>query len=400
MTAAPAVNFNRACPVCGGLGGENLSPLNFAVYDGSPLSGAFDLVACRDCGLTFYDLAEGPETVEAYYRFNAYYATSSTPGAGGQSPEDLVHQRDIVARLAPFAPPAAFTRTVCDLGCGRGGLLEELRRAGYRSLLGVDLLPESVSAVKSRGLPAAEGSAAAPPLAGLEPGLLIYSHVLEHLWDPAGALAEARRHLEAQGLIYVEVPDASTYEADIPFQQLYLEHLNHFDPAALAALLSRAGFAPLALARGRFPLPGGRSIGIIWAVARPASTPAPAVFPAGEARAALPDYLAASRAHPALALIAELAENKKPLQIWGLSQMTMLLMGSSPLARANVHGFIDRDPFKLSRTVRGLPVRPPESLTVGQSGDDVLLTVWGQAEPMRRQLSAQGFAGRVWSLSD
>lgn len=156
--------------------------------------------------------------------------------------------------------------------------------------------------VRADGLSALEGSALRLPSERPAPGLMIYSHVFEHLLAPAGALAEARRRLAPAGLVYIEVPDASRYDSAVPWRALYQEHLGHFDPASLECLLLRAGFEIRALERGEFPLPDGRSEGVIWAVAGPKteeSSPSRSPQQAqGQGVAALRLYLDDCSRHP------------------------------------------------------------------------------------------------------
>jgi SAM-dependent methyltransferase len=71
-------------------------------------------------------------------------------------------------------------------------------------------------------------------------------HVLEHLPDPAAALAEARRVLQADGLLVIEVPNLGSltfrlcrerwWPLDVP------RHLLHFTPQTLGRLLDAGGF--------------------------------------------------------------------------------------------------------------------------------------------------------------
>lgn len=442
MSAQPSI---RPCPVCGSLEGQGLARLEFAVFDDETLPARLELAACRDCGHSFYDGPLDQALVDEHYRRNRYLAASLTPGAGGDSEPDRRHQQQIIERLRPYLAPD-FDQPVYDVGCGRGGLLKALAEAGFQRAMGLELLPEAVALIRSRGLRALEGSALSLPASGPAPGLVIYSHVFEHLAAPAEALAEARGRLAPGGLVYIEVPDASRYEADIPWRVLYQEHLSHFAPADLETLLHRAGFEILALERGRFPLAGGRSEGVVWALARPGpewgslppsgnlnlsqedlrfnappnkdmagvvrpgtgpyrrqsserALPCPLRHDRGQAAEALRAYLQACREHPLAARLAALADSGRPLKVWGLSQMTLLLLGSSPLGRADLRGFIDSDPSKRNRRLWGRAVEGPETLAGDSSGADVLLAAWGREDEMLNTLQNLGFRGRVHRLS-
>ncbi|UQZ91328.1 hypothetical protein C4J81_18700 (plasmid) [Deltaproteobacteria bacterium Smac51] len=433
----PQYFFGRPCPVCGSAGGRALGRLSFAVFDQSPLDGDFTLAACPACGLAFYDFAAGDDSFSHYYCRNDYYSTTASPGSGGDSEFDRQHQHGIIERLAPWLTSAG-PAPIMEIGCGCGGLLSALRDKGFINLYGVDLSPSSIAATLAGGLTAAVGPAEALPFPGLAPRLLIYSHVFEHLPAPLAALAEARRRLAPGGAVYIEVPDAENYGGGgAPFQDFYLEHVSHFSQTSLAALLTSAGFGIMALSRADFHLPGGRVQKVIWAVAAPTdytdnthfkhntiitqntdtatNVPytlnthypynthntylAPVTLSAPETVfEALGRYLQWSRNHPAILRLERLAEEQRPVFIWGLSQLIMFLLGSTPLGRCNLRGFIDRDPFKQTRRLLGRAVLPPESLAEAAPGDLVLLAAWGQEEAQRQYLSQIGFQGRAENL--
>src|SRR5262249_16319991 len=64
-------------------------------------------------------------------------------------------------------------------------------------------------------------------------------HALEHMPDPLGALRDAAGLLNADGRLFVEIPNA----AISPFDLLVADHLLHFSPDHLGYLASRAGLS-------------------------------------------------------------------------------------------------------------------------------------------------------------
>jgi SAM-dependent methyltransferase len=400
--AGDTAKYERPCPVCGAGAGLRLGRLKFAAFDDSPLNGAFDLAACPGCGLVFYDAALDPEAVANYYRVGRRYITAAGAGVGGDDPADLKHQAEIANFLSAGIPPEY---PVFDVGCGRGGLLKALRRAGFRNLRGVDLSPEMTADIEKRlGIPAAPAPADRLPFPDTAPGLLIYSHVLEHAAEPGAPLREAARRLAPGGRVFIEVPDASAYPLDIPYQEFYLEHLNHFDAASLSRLLAETGFQALEMDSAVFALPAGRRLPVLRALAGRAgdNEEASVPKPGGGSSAAehIPRYLAWSAGHPALGGLAKLAYSGRPLWVWGLSQLTMLLLGGPALARAEIAGLIDRDPSKIGRLLGGRSVAGPEVLAGRPSNEALLLAAWGREASMRSALAGLGFPGPVFSISE
>jgi len=96
---------------------------------------------------------------------------------------------------------------VVDLGCGRGGVLEQLGPAADRPL-GLD--PDLRSLVEHRlpDLPRAVASADAIPLPAASVDLALSSWVLEHLPDPARTFREVARILRPGGAFVFVAPSA------------------------------------------------------------------------------------------------------------------------------------------------------------------------------------------------
>lgn len=131
------------------------------------------------------------------------------------------HYRERYAAMRPGWQPAtaryeALIRErlrpgdrVVDVGCGRGGVLEQLGEA-VSCPLGLD--PDHLSLVEHR-LPAlarAVAAASALPLPAASAELVISSWVLEHLPDPARSFAEVARVLKPGGAFIFLTPGAAS----------------------------------------------------------------------------------------------------------------------------------------------------------------------------------------------
>lgn len=118
----------------------------------------------------------------------------------GWQPASQVYQDVVAAHLTPAA-------RVLDLGCGRGGVMERLHpRAGF--VAGLDPDAASLREHRAPALALTCGLAEALPYADGSFDLVCCSWVLEHLPDPARALAEIARVLAPGGHFIFLTPNA------------------------------------------------------------------------------------------------------------------------------------------------------------------------------------------------
>jgi SAM-dependent methyltransferase len=108
---------------------------------------------------------------------------------------------------------ADFVRTylrpgmrVLDLGCGRGGLVEQLDYP-LHLLAGVDADEESLREHRLRTLPRAAANADGLPFRARSFDLLFSSWLLEHLAQPARTLGEISRVLRPDGVFVFITPN-------------------------------------------------------------------------------------------------------------------------------------------------------------------------------------------------
>jgi 2-polyprenyl-3-methyl-5-hydroxy-6-metoxy-1,4-benzoquinol methylase len=165
-------------------------------------------------------------------------------------------ERDLDALLR-LADPSS----VLDVGCGEGVLVQRWAALLHgKRMVGVDLEEESLqagwSARAAPNLQFVVGSAERLPFADGEFDLVSAIEVLEHVADPARALAEMRRC--AQHHLLVSVPREPLWRALNMMRGAYWRelgntpgHLNHWSRGAFVRLLARQG----AVAEVRSPLP-------------------------------------------------------------------------------------------------------------------------------------------------
>lgn len=391
-------SLTRTCPLCRSTARDIITDLHFVVFDDSAISGDCALVVCSVCGFAFQDTSSGQADFDRYYQQNSYYYTATTAGTGGLGTSDMRRFENLYERVAPLIPNKQAA--IFDVGCAKGGLLSILAQQGYTDLLGVDMLPECVRHINNTlGISAEIGSALELPFSEVHADVLVYSHVVEHVMDLSVLVEAAHKKLSDSGIIYVEVPDASRYGeyTTNPYQDLYLEHVNHFSPSTLVALFTAGGFE--SIVTGQFELdasPVGK-IPCTWAIFHKGR--AVRVKPDWTLKQHLLDYISWSRKHQAHKKFAKLAKKGTPLYLWGISQYAMLMLGQSALCNCDIRGFIDKDPSKRMRTLWGLPINTPEVLHHAGPGCAVIVTAQGYEEAITDELKAMDFKGIILTAS-
>jgi SAM-dependent methyltransferase len=136
------------------------------------------------------------------------------------------------------------TPRVLDIGCATGALLEKLRDRGWDAK-GVEISPSAEYARRERsldvrGLPLED--------CGFPPesfDLVLASHLIEHLNDPAGFVAEVRRVLARGGYFLVTTPNIAGFQARLfrgRWRSAIFDHLYLFSVKTLSRLLRQNGF--------------------------------------------------------------------------------------------------------------------------------------------------------------
>jgi SAM-dependent methyltransferase len=137
---------------------------------------------------------------------------------------------------------------VLEVGCGAGGILDALRERGFR-VIGTDYGVENLAYGRSRGLDLRDGDLFSLELVE-KPTLIVYSHVLEHVYDPNRELQKVREILAPDGYLYVEVPGiravrTNVFQGDF-LRTFHMAHIYNFTLTTLSRLLGKNGFQLIA----------------------------------------------------------------------------------------------------------------------------------------------------------
>jgi ubiquinone/menaquinone biosynthesis C-methylase UbiE/transcription elongation factor Elf1 len=397
----------RNCPIC--KSGQMSKQIELDVYDFDDVSLERNLVivSCENCGMIYNGCRVDDNDLDSYYENDAVYDSVEGVGSGGLTQWDVDRYNGYLEFFE--AIPVNKDIMLTDVGCARGGFLAYLREHGFTAVSGVEINPRCAQyALTNYSVHVDIGAANKLPLPDNSRDFLTYNHVFEHVNDLYRVIKEANRVLKKDGMLFIDVPDASRY-GDCSISNFYpasiREHINHFDVYHLQMVLKIAGFdcvkcdQRLASYQSRFVLP------TIAGVFRKSTI----IQPQHPVKIVRNDALIKSFAkyiedgHFALnnsrKLVSEIERSNKPVYVWGLGLEFFGLYGMAGIKDCNVKKLIDKNLQKQSRKVDGLEVVGPEILLNVPDNSCVFLTSAQHKDDMLTHLKKIQFRGEVIPLS-
>jgi SAM-dependent methyltransferase len=368
-------NLVRRCPVCGSDAGEVLHTQSFAAVAEIGNSDSVDIVSCATCGVAFSDIPMQQEDLDTVYRDHSKYADTSMykgDGPDGALPPDAPWDLERLEGTADYLSGVIGDRTmrVLDAGCATGSLLGFLSARGFGNLVGLDPSPiASAAARRLHAVDAIAGSFITPPADIGKFGLVVLSHVLEHLGDVTAAVRSMSDLLEPGGLVYLEVPNAVRYVDHLvaPFHDFNTEHINHFSAATLRRLMASHGFSEVdsgekvVMCSPTFTYP---ALYGLWRHGGNASVMQASAAPDTLLTAALRCYV--EQSHELMQRIndglRERIDVARPVVLWGAGQLSLKLLSDSVLSELPIAAIVDSSPQKQGLHVGDRVVEPPSAV--------------------------------------
>jgi 2-polyprenyl-3-methyl-5-hydroxy-6-metoxy-1,4-benzoquinol methylase len=255
---APVDALDSHAASCGLCGGATRPWMTVAGDWRRPaVGGAYGLVWCDLCRFGQLAPRPCPSEIAAAYNCDEYY-THERPRDVGRSSAWLTRllvslawrcDRGVEAEIdAATLERYGIHRpaTLCDVGCGNGGLLARLAAAGY-DIAGIEPDAGAREVVERAGFRVYAGSAETLPegLADARFDVVTMGHVLEHCLDPLTAVRNIAGLMAPGGHFLVETPNNACLGAeragplwrwlDVP------RHVNFFTPESLTAVCEQAG---------------------------------------------------------------------------------------------------------------------------------------------------------------
>lgn len=355
----------------------------------------YDVVSCADCGFVFARDLPTAEEYEAYYRSNLKYTFEAS--RDGAEARFAIHQSSFELVDSFLGDQRAVS--ILDVGCSTGELLALFQRGGYTRLAGVDPAPECAGIAKQLyGLDIT--TAVISEFAPDQPcDVVLLANVLEHIPNLRQAVDRLASFVKDGGLLFVQVPDAAHFGADLtePFLEFSIEHINYFTEGSLANLLGPAHIVRGAVKHDVVSYKGIRYpvITSVWRKDTSRDMPAAEAGDAGAVR----DYIARSeeRLTTLSRTIDSLVASGEPVVIWGVGSLTARFLATTNLGRANIIGFVDSNSGHHGKRLLDRPIEAPPSLA-GRSVT-VFVSSFVYGAEIRRMLDEEmQYGGRIVTI--
>jgi ubiquinone/menaquinone biosynthesis C-methylase UbiE len=351
--------MSQTCPACNG-DSRFLSNWTYSGLGESIFNYTAEYFECPDCGLV-YVANITDQTLSIFYQSECSYSERSHFDI--HSPENINKYGAYRKLIVDFGMGDV---NISDIGCGRGGFITWLVSQGWRGLcVGVDIDTKSIPSkgdLMPRGSSVRfkNGGALNLPFEDNSQTLLTYFHVLEHIKNIDGVLAEAFRVLDESGSVLIEVPDAERYK-DVPVGGIFWfsirEHIFHYSVASLVSALSRNGFSVRKIERSMLPTPEFIYPSLIIIANKSTER---SITPVKDG-VAISEFLLESK--KALidqsSLIQEKLTEYSKLVFWGCSNEFFSLF---PCVKNNDLVVCDISKIKQSSSIQGMPIRDPNSI--------------------------------------
>ncbi|GHV12091.1 hypothetical protein FACS189491_04460 [Spirochaetia bacterium] len=152
---------------------------------------------------------------------------------------------DEQTQAGQFTQPGQPARPrVLDIGCATGALLANLMKRGW-TCAGVEISPSAEYARRERNLDVRSLPLEENHFPGSSFDLVLASHLIEHLNNPAAFVKEVYRILAPGGYFLVTTPNISGFQARLfksRWRSAIFDHLYLFSVKTLSRLLAEKGF--------------------------------------------------------------------------------------------------------------------------------------------------------------
>lgn len=201
------------------------------------------MVSCQACGHYYTEVA-GAVDLEQLYG-SGTYTVVDTRGSLTDKIKALDH-RIVLRRISKLG---GASRSLLDLGCGKGQFLHSAAELGWK-VKGIETAVERATfGIEQYGLDISTEEYHSGVIEGGPFGVITVFHVLEHLPRPAELLGQlVAENLARNGYLVIEVPLFGSLQSKLAGKHwVHLDpplHVSHFTKRSLSKLLSELALEP------------------------------------------------------------------------------------------------------------------------------------------------------------
>jgi len=358
------LSSNRNCPVCDSVSKEFIIKIDFELFDGHPMNGGYDLVACKNCGFIYADTPVSQSELDRYYTDLSKYEDKILATGGGFTENDKNRLADTALLISRHISDKNLK--IVDLGCSNGGLLKELMLLGYKNVTGIDPSAACVAITKDEvGCECYQYSLYNIPESIGKFDVVISTHVLEHLLDVRSAINIFSKLLNPGGYVYIECPNAANYKEVIhaPLQEFNAEHINHFTETAFQNLMEDFGFEKITTGDKVFKIASDQDYHAVYGIFRMASASSRSMNFDTTIKGDIQQYIDKSNAifDQIKKHIATLPE-EIPIALYGLGQFSFKLLKTAPFQKGRQTLLFDNNTMNVGKKINGAKILPGKDL--------------------------------------
>lgn len=243
------------CPICKGKNTETVSLI-------ANLNKDWTNVICKRCALVFVNPRPTKEEYDEFHKRD-FLANKNVTEMEHVIPKLKASDKTIKTAVADFISEyVSDGQEILDIGCGYGTLLDILKRRKKIVVRGIELGELDIKAAREYyGLDVYQGSLEDFAFDSVNAGkydVVIMNHVFEHLPEPIQSLAQIKKILKPNGVLYIGVPNLMNMK-NRPEVFFHIAHAFNYSPHSIKLMLEAAGFGIIKFNFGA-ALPGGMEL--------------------------------------------------------------------------------------------------------------------------------------------
>lgn len=383
----------RPCEICSASHQQQLHRQYF-LFPGLAQPVHYDVVACQSCGFAYASDIPNQSALNQFYQAVEHHLHTDLPPGLAQIHGSFF---DFVNAHADLASDAR----ILDIGSGMGHFLAHFQRAGFQRLLGMEPSPAAVQlAHRIYGLEI-KSSTVDAFVTDERFQLISLCGVLEHIADLRNSLEKIAALLADDGYLFVAVPDAESFGKALPaepFLEFALEHINFLSATSLDNVLAASGFEKVTVISQHNDFYDNH---YLLALYRKTANAPQRLNDDRVAADSLLNYIELSRQvlRPVETLAEQLEASGEPLLIWGAGSLTSRLLCDTRLCKANIRGIVDRNQNLQGKSLLGVTISTPDSVTEHQDATVFIASTTYAAEIRNTLIEQYGWRGKIVSLA-